>query len=68
MAKREAQLLGALNRAIRKIQTRLGNDEMKISVGDLVRLVELRNELTEAQPRQVTVRWVDECPTSTSNE
>jgi hypothetical protein len=40
---------------------------MKGSVADLVRMLQLRNELVAAQPTQVTVRWVDECQTSSSS-
>jgi hypothetical protein len=68
MEKREAQIVEALDKAIQKIQRRLCDDEVKGSVTDLVRMLQLRNELTEAQPKQLTVRWVDECQTTTSNE
>ena len=68
MKNREARMVKALDKAIATILTRLGEDEAKGSVADLVRMLQLRNELTEAQPKQVTVRWVDECQTSTSNE
>ena len=68
MEKREAQIVAALDKAIGRMQKRLADEEMKASVGDLVRMLQLRNELMETQPKQVTVRWVDECETSTSNE
>jgi hypothetical protein len=68
MKNREAQIVAALDKAIGRIQKRLADDEMKGSVADLVRMLQLRNELMETQPKTVTVRWVDECQTSTSNE
>jgi hypothetical protein len=69
MKKREAQIVAALDKAIGRIQKRMADDDMKGSVADLVRMLQLRNELVAAQPRQVTVRWVDECQTPTpSNE
>ena len=68
MEKREAQIVAALDKAIGRMQKRLANDEMKATVADLVRMLQLRNELMETQPKQVTVRWVDECQTPTSNE
>jgi hypothetical protein len=69
MKEREAQrTVRALDKAIRKIQERLEDDDIRGSVADLVRMVQLRNELTEMLPRQVTVRWIDECQTPTSNE
>ena len=68
MKNREAQIVAALDKAIGRMQKRLADDDMKGSVADLVRMLQLRNELMETQPKQVTVRWVDECQTSTSNE
>ena len=60
MKKREAQIIAALDKAIGRIQKRLADDEIKGSVADLVRMLQLRNELGATQPTQVTVRWVDE--------
>jgi hypothetical protein len=68
MKNREAQIVAALDKAIGRIQKRLADEDMKGSVADLVRMLQLRNELTATQPTQVTVRWVDECQTSDSNE
>ncbi len=69
MKEREAQrTVRALDKAIRRIQERLEDDDTKGSVADLVRIVQLRNELTETLPKQVTVRWIDECQAPTSNE
>jgi hypothetical protein len=66
MKKREAQIVAALDKAIGRIQKRLADADMKGSVADLVRMLQLRNELMATQPTQVTVRWVDECQTPTS--
>lgn len=36
---------------------------VKGSIGDLIRLMQLRKELADEQPRHITVRWIgeDEC-------
>jgi hypothetical protein len=68
MEKREAQIVAALDKAIGRMQKRLANDEMKATVADLVRMLQLRNQLMETQPTQVTVQWVDECQASSSDE
>ena len=68
MKNREAQIVAALDKAIGRIQKRLADDDMKGSVADLVRLLQLRNELNDTQPQQVTVRWVDECQPTPANE
>jgi hypothetical protein len=68
MKNREAQMVKALDKAIAAILTRLSESEGKGSVADLARMLHLRGELTETQTKEVTVRWVDECQTSNSNE
>jgi hypothetical protein len=68
MDKREAQIVEALDKAIRKIQRRLCDDDVKGSIADLVRMLQLRNELAGTQPKQLTVRWVDECQTTSIEE
>ncbi len=72
LAGRDAKLSGgmaeAVNAAIRNIQGKLGNDDMKGSIPDLIRLLQLRKELTDTQPKQVTVRWIDICQTTPANE
>ena len=57
-----------LDVAIGKIRGRLRCDDLKGSLSDFLRLLELRRELTDLQPRQVTVRWIDECRTTPSIE
>jgi hypothetical protein len=68
MKNREAQMVKALDKAIAAILTRLSENEGKGSVADLARMLQLRGELTETQTKEVTVRWVDECQTSNSND
>ncbi len=57
-----------LNKAIQNIEQQMENGELKGSMGDLVRLLQLRNEVAGSQPQQVTVRWIDECQTAPANE
>ncbi len=35
-------------------------DDKKITVQDLVKLFQLREELAEDQPKEVTVQWIDQ--------
>jgi hypothetical protein len=49
----------AIDNAIGKIQAQLESDEVKASVGDLVRLIQLRNELADEHPVDITARWID---------
>ena len=57
-----------LNQAIEKIRKDLETGALKGSVSDLIRLMQLRNEIKGSRPQQVTARWVDECRTPASEE
>ncbi len=61
-------ILKDVDMAIGNIRKGLRSQDNKGSLSDLVRLLQLRQELTVEQPRQVTVRWVDECQTTPSTE
>jgi hypothetical protein len=67
-AKRGGGLAEAVDAAISKIQGKLGSEDMKGSVSDLVRLLQLRKELNDAQPSKVTVGWVDEWQPTFAND
>ena len=54
-------ITGILDEVIEMLQDKLANEELKLSVGDLLRLLNIRKELMDASPRTVTVRWVGEC-------
>ena len=41
------------------MEEKLASDELKPTVGDFIRLVQLDKELTEEQPREIKVSWVE---------
>ncbi len=45
--------------AIQKIEKKLASDEVKASIGDFIRLLQLQKEFYGDQPRQVTVTWIE---------
>lgn len=49
--------------AIQKIEKKLGSDEVKASIGDFIRLLQLQKEFYGDQPRQVTVTWIESIET-----
>ena len=58
------RLLAAVESAIGGLQERLANlaaegPDAKWSVSDLIRLLQLRDQLQGQRPRTVTARWVD---------
>lgn len=55
-----ADALVSVDKIIERMQESLCADDVKPSISDLMRLLELRRELAQTQPRPITVRWVDE--------
>jgi hypothetical protein len=53
---------------IEKVEQRLGEGDVKATVGDYIRLVQLQKELEEEEPGEITVTWVDPDKTETDSE
>jgi hypothetical protein len=50
-----------IDRITERILERLADEDVPLSVADLMRLLELRRELAKSQPGRMTVRLIDEC-------
>jgi len=48
-----------VRKAIESIEAKLGTPEMKPTLADLVRLLQIEKELDADEPREVRVRWVE---------
>jgi hypothetical protein len=48
-----------LDELLQKVETKIGGNEFKASVGDFVRLLQLRKEIEDVRPKEITVRWVE---------
>ncbi len=44
---------------IERMERSLARDDVKATVADYIRLVQLQKELEEDEPRDIEVRWVD---------
>ena len=55
-----------VDKAIRSFEATLDGAGGKCSVGDLVRLLQLRKEMGGDTTGNVTVRWVEECEKTSS--
>ena len=56
----------AVRKAIENIQEKIGADDCRFTVADLVRLLQLEKELApDDEPRKLTVTWVN--PKATEN-
>jgi vacuolar-type H+-ATPase subunit E/Vma4 len=54
--KKKAQLV---SKVIERIEEKLESGEMKPTVGDFIRLLQLEKELAEEQPREIKVSWIE---------
>jgi len=53
---------------IQKMRRKLTAKDMKPSVGDLIRLLQLEKELEDEQPREIKVSWVEPCEEGDANK
>jgi hypothetical protein len=58
----------AVNTAIGVLQEKILARDVKGSVTDLVRLLQLRKELEDMRPTSTSARWVDECENISNDE
>ena len=58
-----------VKRLLRKLEEQMGGrGEVKASLGDYIRLVQLHKELDEEAPREIKVTWVDPAEGKTENQ
>ena len=51
---------------LKKMEDKLSEDEVKATLGDYIRLVQLQKDLEEEQPKEIKVTWVE--PTGTESD
>jgi hypothetical protein len=56
---RKASKAKLVTKVIKKIEKKLEADELKPTVGDFIRLLQLEKEYEEEQPREIKVSWVE---------
>ncbi len=52
----QAALIGDL---LKKVEKKLAGEEVKVTLADYIRLVQLKKELDEEEPRDLQVTWVE---------
>lgn len=58
-----------VNKVLQSINQRLEKDELKATLSDLIRLLQLQKELEEEQAKEIEVKWVEPSePASASEE
>ncbi len=57
--KRAKNKKALVKQAIRQIGEKIEKDELKPTVGDFIRLLQLEKELLEETPKEIKVSWVE---------
>ena len=53
---------GVVKKLLKKVEAKLGSEDVKATFGDYIRLVELQKELEAEEPREIKVTWVEPSP------
>jgi hypothetical protein len=53
---------------LEKVEQKLGEGDVKATLGDYIRLVQLQKELEDEEPGEITVKWVDPEKTEADSE
>lgn len=48
-----------INKLVNNIEEKIDANELKATLGDLIRLMQMQKELEENQPREIKVTWVE---------
>ena len=48
-----------VEKLLKSVEKKLGGKDVKATLGDYIRLVQLQQELEEEEPRDITVTWVE---------
>ena len=57
--KTEEGRAAVVKKLLKKLEEQMGGGEVKASLGDYIRLVQLHKELDEESPREIKVTWVE---------
>jgi hypothetical protein len=57
--RRSKNKVALVGKVIKKIEEKLDSDQLKPTVGDFIRLLQLEKELKEEQPKEIEVLWVE---------
>jgi len=57
--RRKVDKAALVEQVILSLEKRLKNEELKATVGDFIRLMQLEKELEEEAPKEIRVRWIE---------
>ena len=67
-ARRSANRAELLDKAIQRIEEKLGSADVKATFGDFIKLLQLQKEMQVDQPREIKVTWIDPSETESASE
>lgn len=59
---------GVLKKLLKSVEEKLSGQEVKATLGDYIKLVQLQKELDDEQPREIKVTWVEPEGTKSGSE
>ena len=59
---------GVLKKLLKSVEKKLSGVEMKATLGDYIKLVQLQKEMDDEQPREIRVTWVEPEETKSGGE
>jgi hypothetical protein len=58
-SKKKKTQAAVVKKLLKNVEKKLGGEDVKATLGDYIRLVQLQQELEEDEPRDITVSWVE---------
>jgi hypothetical protein len=67
-SRRSSNRADLVDKAIQRIEEKLGASDVKATFADFIRLLQLQKELQNDQPREIKVTWIDPKETESASE
>ena len=64
----DASRADLVDKAIHRIEEKLGSSEVKATFADFIRLLQLQKELQIDRPQEIKVTWIDSSETESASE
>jgi hypothetical protein len=65
---RSSERARLLEKAIQKIEEKLGANDVKATFGDFIRLLQLQKELQVDEPKEIKVTWIEPTEKESASE
>lgn len=66
--RRAANRAELLDKAIQRMEEKLGSTDVKATFGDFIKLLQLQKEMQIDQPREIKVTWIEPSETESAAE